>query len=46
MKLLPKEQQESYEYAKTCYICKRKFENEYLKEKKYSKVRDHCHYAG
>ena len=28
LKLLTKEQQESYEYAKICYICKEKFENE------------------
>ena len=27
MKLLKKEQQESYENAKMCYICKEKFEN-------------------
>ena len=46
MKLLTKEQQESYENAKICYICKEKFENEYLKDKKYCKVRDHCHYTG
>ena len=30
MKLLIKEQQESYGNAKICYICKEKFENEYL----------------
>ena len=35
MKLLPKEQQESYENAKICYICKEKFENKYLKDKKH-----------
>ena len=34
MKLLTKEQQESYENAKICYICKEKFENKYLKDKK------------
>ena len=45
-KLLTKEQQESYEYAKICYICKEKFENKYLKDKKYPKVRDYYHYAG
>ena len=45
MKLLTKEQQESYEDAKICYICKEKFENKYLKDKKYRKVRDHCHYT-
>ena len=28
------------------FICKKKFENKYLKNKKYRKVRDHCHYTG
>ena len=46
MKLLTKEQQKSYENAKICYICQEKFENKYLKDKKYRKVRDHCHYKG
>ena len=46
MKLLTKEQHESYENAKICYIYKEKFENKYFKDKKYRKVRDHCHYAG
>ena len=45
MKFLTKEQQESYENAKNCYICKEKSENKYLKYKKYTKVRDHCHYT-
>ena len=45
MKFLTKEQQESYENAKICYICKEKSENKYLKYKKYTKVRDHCHYT-
>ena len=45
MKLLTKEQQKSCENAKICYICKEKFENEYGKDKKYWKVRDHCHYT-
>ena len=45
-KLLTKEQQESYKNAKICYICEEKFENRYLKDKKYHKVRDHCHYTG
>ena len=35
MKSVTKEQQESYENAKICYICKEKFENKYLKDKKY-----------
>ena len=46
MKLLTKEQQESYENAKICYICKEKFQYKYLKDKKHHKVRDHCHYTG
>ena len=46
MKLLTKEQKESYENAKICYICRGKFKNKYLKDKKYYKIRDHCHYAG
>ena len=40
MKLLTKEHHESYENAKICYTCKEKFENKYLKDKKYRKVRD------
>ena len=46
MKLLTKEQQESYVNAKIFYICKEKFENKYLQDKKCLKVRDHCHYTG
>ena len=46
MKLLTKEQQESYENEKICYICKEKIENKYVKDKKYRKVRDHSHYTG
>ena len=34
MKSLTKEQQESYENAKTCYISEEKFESKYLKDKK------------
>ena len=37
-KLLAKEQQESYENAKICDICKEKFENKYLKEKMHLKL--------
>ena len=43
MKLLTKEQQESYENANIYYICKEIFKNKYAKDKKYRKVRDHCH---
>ena len=46
MKLLTKEEQESYENAKICYICKGKeVENKYLRDKKYCKVRDQRHYT-
>ena len=31
---------------KICFICKEKFENRYLKDKHFCKVRDHCHYRG
>ena len=37
--------QESYEKAKYFNICKEKFENKYLKDKKYRKVTDQCHYT-
>ena len=46
MKLLTKEQQESYENAKICYICKEKFENKYLKYKKYCKFRNQGYCTG
>ena len=45
LKLLTKERQELHENAKICYIYKEKFENKYLKDRKYRKVRDHCHYT-
>ena len=41
MKLLAKQQQESYENSKICYICKEKFENKCLKGKKPCKFTDH-----
>ena len=43
--MLTKELQESYENKKTCYTCQEKFENKFCKDKKYFKVRDHCHYT-
>ena len=46
MKLLTKEQQESYENAKICYIYKEKFDNKNLKDKKCCIVRDHSYYTG
>ena len=45
MKSLTKEQQESYENGKICYICQEKFETEYAKDKKYRQVKDHCHFT-
>ena len=46
MKLQTKKQQELYENADVCYICKEDFENKYVKDEKYCKVRYHCHYPG
>ena len=42
MKLITKEQYKLYENTKVCYICKEKFENKYLRDKKYRKVSDYC----
>ena len=42
MKLLTKEQQESYENTKIW----RKYEIKYVKAQKYCKLRDHCYYTG
>ena len=44
MRLLTKGKHESYENAKIWCIWKEKFENKYVRDKKYHKVRDHCHY--
>ena len=44
LKLLTNEQQKPYEYVKICYICKEKFADNYVKDKKYRKVRDYCPY--
>ena len=41
-----KKQQESYGNAKICYICKEKYENKYVKDEKYRKVRDLCRDTG
>ena len=38
MKLLTKQQQQSYENVKICHVCKEKFENKYLKDKKYHEL--------
>ena len=46
MKFITKEQQESCERTKICYICEEKNENIYVKDKKCCKVTDHCNYTG
>ena len=46
MKLLTKEQQQSHEKAKICCICKEKFETKCVKDNKYCKDSDNCHYTG
>ena len=38
MKLITKEQQESNENAKICYICKEKLKNKWVKDKKIVKL--------
>ena len=43
IKLLTKKHKESYENAKICCICKEKFENKHLKDKKYCKSRYYYH---
>ena len=46
MRPLTNGQQYSYQNAKTCYICKEKFEDKNAKDKTFRKVGDHCHYTG
>ena len=46
MNFFKKEQQEQHENAETCYICKEKFENKYLKDKKDCKFGHHCQFTG
>ena len=42
---LTDEEKESYENQKICHICEEEFSTD-DKDKKYHKVRDHCHYTG
>ena len=37
------EENKSYHEQKVCYICKKEFR---IDDKKYYKVRDHCHHTG
>ena len=46
MELLTKEWQELYKNGEICYICKEKFENKYVKDKKYCMVKHHYYYTG
>ena len=45
MTLLTKEHQKSYQNGNMCYICKEKIKDIHVKDKKYCKVRDLCHYT-
>ena len=45
MKPLTKKEEEMYNKQKGCYICKKRFSTD-DDNKKYHKVRDHCHYTG
>ena len=42
---LTKEERKIYRKQKVCYICKREFGTD-DNNKKYHKVKDHCHYTG
>ena len=42
---LTDKEKESYENQKICHICEKEFSTD-NKDKKYHKVRDHCHYTG
>ena len=47
MMFLTKQQQESYmKMQKSVIFVKEKIKNKCVKDKKYCKVRDHCHYTG
>ena len=42
---LTKKEEKMYNKQKVCYIYKKRFSND-NNNKKYHKVRDHCHYTG
>ena len=42
---LTKEEKKSHRTSRRCYICKKRFTTD-DNNKKYHKVRDHCHYTG
>ena len=43
---LTKEEKKIHREQKVCYICKKGFSTDDDDNKKYYKVRDHCHYTG
>ena len=43
---LIKEEKKTHRKQKVCYICKKGFSTDDDDNKKYCKVRDHCHYTG
>ena len=43
---LTKEEKKIHREQKVCYICKKAFGTDNDDNKKYYKVRDHCHYTG
>ena len=43
---LTKEENKIYREQKACYICKKRFSTDDDDNKKYFKVRDHCHFTG
>ena len=36
----------SHHDAKVCYICGKRILKKFAKDKKYRKVKDHCHFTG
>ena len=46
MILLTDKENKFYEKQKVCYICKKEFSTDDDDNKKYQKIRDHCHYTG
>ena len=46
MLLLTKEELQSYQDAKACYICGKQFLKKFNNDKNNRKVRDHCHFTG
>ena len=43
---LTKEELNSHQDAKVCYICGKRILQKLAKNKNYSKARDHCHFTG